>query len=328
MNGNDFLQLEIWTTDIETASALTGESRSKLAQAKSRELVGILISEALTLNKTWEDIKDCLCLKICNSDIHMSISYFMEIQQKEKEALAAYIHHFKREASRCKFDNDATTIRIFIKGLKNAHTLGTRVYEKGPQCLVDTIRKVENLQAAQQLTSTLLPSSSVNTMSINDNKCSQCQEIGHMACYSPCIKCFNITVPIEACIGLAGPNPVPAATDKGVTVAVTHEEGTLDPVTNPHATAHHTTEVQAHIITDETPHTADPHHAEVSPETTVDPDCIHLTNITTKHQQDHLPALIKQPRKPRTGNIRRSLLMIHHQNTIALMNKPVTQKVI
>ena len=42
----------------------------------------------------------------------------MNIQQTEKESLAAYIHHFKWEASRCKFDNDATTIRIFIKGSK------------------------------------------------------------------------------------------------------------------------------------------------------------------------------------------------------------------
>ena len=87
----------------------------------------------------------------------------MEIQQKEKESLAAYIHHFKREASRCKFNNDATTIIIFIKGLKNVHTLVTRDYERGPQSLADAIKKVEKLQAAQQLTSTLLPSSSVNT---------------------------------------------------------------------------------------------------------------------------------------------------------------------
>ena len=118
----------------------------------------ILISEALTLNKTWEDIKDSLCLKICNSDIHTSISHLMEIQQKEKESLAAYIHHFKMEASRCKFDNDATTIRIFIKRLKNAHTLATRVYEKGQQSLADAIKEVEKLQAAQQLMSTILPS--------------------------------------------------------------------------------------------------------------------------------------------------------------------------
>ena len=47
----------------------------------------------------------------------------MDIQPKEKESLAAYIYHFKWEASRCKFENDATTIRIFIKELKNAHTL-------------------------------------------------------------------------------------------------------------------------------------------------------------------------------------------------------------
>ena len=82
LNGNDSSQLEDWLTDIETASELTGESRTKLAQAKG--LVRTLISEALTLNKTWEDIKDSLHLKICNSDIHMSISHFMEIQQKEK----------------------------------------------------------------------------------------------------------------------------------------------------------------------------------------------------------------------------------------------------
>ena len=43
----------------------------------------------------WEEIKDCLHLKICNSDIHTSISHIMDIQQKEKESLAAYAHHFK-----------------------------------------------------------------------------------------------------------------------------------------------------------------------------------------------------------------------------------------
>ena len=51
----------------------------------------------------------------------MSVSHFMEIQQKEKESLAAYIHYFKREARRCKFDNDVATIQsFFIKGLRNA----------------------------------------------------------------------------------------------------------------------------------------------------------------------------------------------------------------
>ena len=95
LNGNDSSQMEVWLTDIETASELTGESRTKLVQAKSRGLVRTLISEALTLHKTWEEIKDSLHLKVCNSDIHTSISHFMDIQQKEKESLAAYIHHFK-----------------------------------------------------------------------------------------------------------------------------------------------------------------------------------------------------------------------------------------
>ena len=71
------------------------------------------------------------------------------------------------------------------------HTLATRVYEKGPQNLADAIKEVEKLQAAQQLTGTLLPSSSVNIMSSDDDKCFQCQESGHMAHHCPCIKCFD-----------------------------------------------------------------------------------------------------------------------------------------
>ena len=118
LNGQDSSQLEDWLTDIETASELMGESRTKLAQAKSRGLVRTLILEALTLQKTWEEIKDSLHLKISKSNIHTSISCFMDIQQTEKESLTAYVHQFKQKATRCKFDNDATTIRIFLKGLK------------------------------------------------------------------------------------------------------------------------------------------------------------------------------------------------------------------
>ena len=150
LNGQDSSQLEDCLTDIETASQLTGESRTKLAQAKSRGLGRTLISEALTSQKSWEEIKASLCLKISNTDIHTSICHFMDIQQSDKESLAACVHQFKRDSSRCKFDNDATTIRIFLKGLKNAHTLATKVYEKGPQSLADTIKEFKNLQAAQQ----------------------------------------------------------------------------------------------------------------------------------------------------------------------------------
>ena len=107
--------------DIETEA----ESKTKLAQANSRGLTCALVTEALTSGKSWEEIRDLLCLKVRNSDIHTSVSHFMDIQQKEKESLAAYIHHFKREAERCNFTNSVATIRIFIKGLKNAHTIAT-----------------------------------------------------------------------------------------------------------------------------------------------------------------------------------------------------------
>ena len=60
LNGQDSSQLEDWLTDIETASELTGESRTKIAQAKSRGLVRTLILDTLTAQKTWEEIKDSL----------------------------------------------------------------------------------------------------------------------------------------------------------------------------------------------------------------------------------------------------------------------------
>ena len=191
LNRQDSSQLEDWLTDIETASELTNESRTKLAQVKSRGLVRTLISEALTAQKSWEENKDSLHLKISNADIHTSISQFMDIQQTDKESLATYVHRFKWEARRCKFNNDAATIRIFLKGLKNAHTIATKVYEKGPQTLSEAINEVEKFQEAQQITSTLLPTSSVNTMSSNNNRCFQCQKIGHMACYCPHIWCYD-----------------------------------------------------------------------------------------------------------------------------------------
>ena len=96
--GQDTILLEDWLMDIGTVADLTSEGRTKLTQAKSKGLTCSLLTEALSFSKSWEEIKDLLRLKICNSDIHTSISHFMEIQQEEKESLAAYIHHFKREA--------------------------------------------------------------------------------------------------------------------------------------------------------------------------------------------------------------------------------------
>ena len=142
------------------------------------------------------------------------------------------------------------------------------------------------------------------------------------------IKIGTITVTIKTGIGLAGQDPIHAVIDTGVTVAMTHKEVILGPITNPHIAAHHVTEAQAHTATDGTPHTADPCHADVSPGIAVDPGHVHHTKTTTKHPQDHLTAPTEQPGKPKTGNISRSPLMSHHLSTIALMSRPVNQTMI
>ena len=129
------------------------------------------------------------------------------------------------------------------------------------------------------------------------------------------------TMTIEIGTGSADLDLAPIILDIGVTVAVTLAEVTLDPFTDPHTAAHHATEARAHTITDGTCNTTDPHHAGVSPEITVDPGHAHPANTITKPQQDHLPAQIKHPGKPRTEDTSKSPLMTHPQNTIALMNR-------
>ena len=48
INGSDSTQLENWLVDIETVVNLTDESKTQLAQAKSKHLTHTLITEALT----------------------------------------------------------------------------------------------------------------------------------------------------------------------------------------------------------------------------------------------------------------------------------------
>ena len=115
----------------------------------------------------------------------------MEIQQWQKESLTAYVHQFKTEARRCSVMNDATTIQLFIKGLKNACSLATCIYEKGPQMLSDAISEVKKHNAVQQLTTTITPPSMVNMMSNHEDCCFQFQEHGHIARNCPNIRCFE-----------------------------------------------------------------------------------------------------------------------------------------
>ena len=134
----------------------------------------------------------------------------MDIQQKDNESLAAYIYRFKRETKRCNFTNNAAIIRIFVKGLKTAHTLAACIYEKGPQMLTDAISEVEKLQAAQQLTAILLPSSTVNTMSNEGDQCFQCQELGHIAHNCPNVHCFEYGHIAADCLDTIPPSGTPA----------------------------------------------------------------------------------------------------------------------
>ena len=115
----------------------------------------------------------------------------MEIQQRERESLTTYMHHFKREAKRCNFMNNTTTIRIFVKGLQIAHNVAAHIYEKGPQTLTDAISEVEKLHATQQPTATLIPSFTVNVMYHEEDHCFQCQESGHIACHHLNLCCFK-----------------------------------------------------------------------------------------------------------------------------------------
>ena len=88
------------------------------------------------------------------------------------------------------------------------------------------------------------------------------------------IKIGTITMIIGTDIGLAGWDPIPTVIDTGVTVEVTHKGVASDHITDPHTAAQCITEMQAHITTNETLHTEDPHNTEVFPGIAVDPDHI------------------------------------------------------
>ena len=115
----------------------------------------------------------------------------MDIQQTDRESLATYVHRFKWKASRCKFNNDTATIQIFLKGLKNAHTIATKVIWKGTSNFNRSNKGSQKLQATQQITSRLIPTLLVNNMSVIITGVFQCQEVGHMAHYCPHIQCYN-----------------------------------------------------------------------------------------------------------------------------------------
>ena len=88
------------------------------------------------------------------------MSHFIEIQQRDNETLAVYVHHFKTETKRCVFNSDTTVIHIFLKGLWDAHNIMAKIYEKDPWTLSEVIKLVEKLNMTQQVTAILTPSKS------------------------------------------------------------------------------------------------------------------------------------------------------------------------
>ena len=182
-DGQDSSKLEGWFMDIETTADILTESHTCLVGAKSLSLTLTLIHKATQTGKCWDEIKGILRLKLCNANIYTFTSCFMEIQQEDSETLATYIHHFKTAAKQCAFDNDTAAICIFVKGLRDAPTIASKIYEKGLQTLAEVIRLVEKLNAAHQLTVTLTPST-VSMMS-GDARCFVCGWTGHFGCHCP-----------------------------------------------------------------------------------------------------------------------------------------------
>ena len=136
------------------------------------------------------------------------------------------------------------------------------------------------------------------------------------------------SVTIETGTDSVNLDPAHITLDIGVTVTVILAEAILDHFTGPHAIALCTTEAQAHTATAVTLHITDPHHAEISPEMTVDPEHINPTGTTTNLHKDHLPVHNQHPGSPRIEGTNRLQLMIHPQNIIALMNRTVIQRMI
>ena len=77
-----------------------------------------------------------------------------------------------------------------------------------------------------------------------------------------------------------------------------------------------------------THHITDPHHVDIYPEKTVDPEHIDpASNIINQHK-DPLPAHSQYPGSLRTEGTNRSQLMTLPRNIIAWMNRIVTQRMI
>ena len=138
----------------------------------------------------------------------------------------------------------------------------------------------------------------------------------------------TLTMAIETGTDSANLDSTHITPDIGVTVVVIHAEAILDHFIDLNAIAPHVTGVQAHTSTTMTHHITDPHHADISPEMTADPECINPTGSIINLHKDHLPVHSQHRGSLRTEGTNRLQLMIHPQNIIAWMNGTVIQSII
>ena len=136
------------------------------------------------------------------------------------------------------------------------------------------------------------------------------------------------TVTIETGTDSVNLDLVHITPDIGVTVIVILSEAVLDNFIGLHAIAPCMTGAPAHSTTAVTYHIADPHHADISPEMTVDPEHINPQGNTTSPHKYHLPVHNQHPGSPRIEGTNRLQLMIYPQNIIAWMNRTVIQRMI
>ena len=137
-----------------------------------------------------------------------------------------------------------------------------------------------------------------------------------------------LTMTIEPSTDSANLDLAHITPDIGVTVIVIPAEAILDHFIDLHAIAPCITEVPAHTAITVTHHIADPHHADISPKKTVDPEHIDPAGNIINPHKDYLPVHSQCPGSLRIEGTNRSQLTIHPQNIIAQMNRTVIQRMI
>ena len=212
-DGQDITKLEDWPSDVEIAVDILNESHACLADAKSCSPMHTLVCEALQAWKSWGNLLDILHLKLCNVNIHIHTSCFMEIQQMDNETLAACVHCFKMEAKRCDFNSDTGAICIFVKGLWDTHNIAAKVYEKDPRTLLEVTKLMEKLNTESQVTATL--SSPTVNMMLNDKIiCGRKGHIGHHCPDAQCYKCDSFGHFAQDCPEKIHPSGTPNHPDR------------------------------------------------------------------------------------------------------------------